>query len=157
MGSSYPEAVRRRKGVIFGRLSRKNPSSVDQAAEVLQASYPQFRDDHSNLVLEWWETRDRRQTAAVKRKRPRKLLEAPTAEGKPAKKRGRPRKTVAPQVRRRGRPRDVDRVVAGLPASALKVVTRSFGSSKEFLEVQKAVKQLGGPSKVLALFKLFNR
>jgi hypothetical protein len=136
--SVYTDAVKRRKGVIFGRLSKARAASVQEAEEVLKASYPLFKEHHTDLASEWWNTRELNK---VKR----------------GKKKGRTKKSVAPQVRRRGRPRDVDRVVAGLSASALKAVTRAFGSSREFLEVQKAVKQLGGPGKVLALFKLFDR
>jgi hypothetical protein len=127
--------------VIFGRLSRARAASVQEAEEVLKASYPLFKEHHTDLASEWWNTRELNKVKRVKR----------------GKKKGRTKKSVAPQVRRRGRPRDVDRVVAGVSASALKAVARAFGSSREFLEVQKAVKQLGGPGKVLALFKLFDR
>jgi hypothetical protein len=65
--------------------------------------------------------------------------------------------TIAKRRRKRGRPKDADRVIAGCSASALKTVTRAFPSSKSFLEVQRAIKQLGGPRKVLELFKVFGR
>ncbi len=129
---AYPDVVMRRKGVVFGHLSRQKPSTVEAAVEVLQASYPQFQEHHFDLASEWRET-----VGKAKRKQPRK--------------------TAAPQARPRGRPRDVDRVVGGLNAKALKVVTGTFSSTAEFLSAQEAIAQLGGSRKVVALFKLFGR